>query len=49
VGADVNKYVTDESVEKENVWNSDQSQFNYEMSPLSTLDHRGEKTADGVL
>ena len=30
-------------------WNSDQSQFNYEMFSLSTLSHRREKTTAGVL
>ena len=41
---EVNRYLENGSVEKQNVWNSDQSQFNYKISSLSTLSHRGEET-----
>ena len=46
---EVNRYLAEGSVEKENVWISDQSQFNYEISSLSTLSHRGQKTTADVL
>lgn len=46
---EVNMFITNEGVEKGNIWNSDQSQFQYEMSSDSTLSFRGEITTGSVL
>ena len=47
--ADVNMFIKDNNILKERVWNSDQSQFFYELSSASTLSHRGEKSTAGVV
>ena len=39
----------EKNISSDNVWNTDQSDFNYEMASRQTLSHRGERDTHGLV